>query len=258
MPADAAPLTRESTPDQSGAAPSSAWTAPQGIGMRTLSTPPRFSRWNCSAVGAACGTTPQKLAGSASAAAANAASHPARPRTRRHQAPDFPPDSPLHRRHRASSPSARPGCARPRRWRRCLIITAPIEIAARAAIAIRIGTSGEEEPLPEVDGLMGGPPPLEPAALPFDPLPWLPWPDPPLPAPPGLPPPGALGAEELPFDFQTTTTFAGRCRPSPARRAGGAGRLGLGVALPGRAAPTVPPVTDCGAFSYCTPDESSA
>jgi hypothetical protein len=34
----------------------------------------------------------------------------------------------------------------PWRWRRCLITTAPIEIAARAAIAIRIGTKGEEPP----------------------------------------------------------------------------------------------------------------
>jgi hypothetical protein len=33
----------------------------------------------------------------------------------------------------------------PRRWRRCLIITTATEIAARTAIAIRIGTSGEEE-----------------------------------------------------------------------------------------------------------------
>jgi len=35
----------------------------------------------------------------------------------------------------------------PPRWRRCLSITAPIDIAARTAIAIKIGTSGEE-PLP--------------------------------------------------------------------------------------------------------------
>ena len=34
----------------------------------------------------------------------------------------------------------------PPRCRRCLMTTAPIEIAARAAIAIRIGISGEEEP----------------------------------------------------------------------------------------------------------------
>ena len=32
----------------------------------------------------------------------------------------------------------------PRRWRRCLIITTATEIAARTAIAIRIGISGEE------------------------------------------------------------------------------------------------------------------
>jgi hypothetical protein len=34
----------------------------------------------------------------------------------------------------------------PGRWRFCLITTAPIEIAARTATAIRIGTSGEEPP----------------------------------------------------------------------------------------------------------------
>jgi hypothetical protein len=37
-----------------------------------------------------------------------------------------------------------------RRWRRCLYITAPIEIAASAAMPIKIGTSGEEPPPPEV------------------------------------------------------------------------------------------------------------
>jgi hypothetical protein len=31
-----------------------------------------------------------------------------------------------------------------RRWRRCLYVTTPTDIAARAAIPIRIGTSGEE------------------------------------------------------------------------------------------------------------------
>ena len=35
----------------------------------------------------------------------------------------------------------------PPRWRRCLIITTATEMAARTAIAIRIGTSGEELPL---------------------------------------------------------------------------------------------------------------
>ncbi|HEV7400567.1 MAG TPA: hypothetical protein VGN84_09905 [Solirubrobacterales bacterium] len=37
----------------------------------------------------------------------------------------------------------------PRRWRRCLYITAPTEIAARTAIATRIGINGEE--LPELE-----------------------------------------------------------------------------------------------------------
>lgn len=44
----------------------------------------------------------------------------------------------------------------PRPWRRCLITTAPIEIAAKAAIAIRIGTRGEEElPSSAVGALTG-------------------------------------------------------------------------------------------------------
>src|SRR6188768_868233 len=34
----------------------------------------------------------------------------------------------------------------PRRWRRCLAITTATEMAARTAIAIRIGTKGEELP----------------------------------------------------------------------------------------------------------------
>jgi len=38
-----------------------------------------------------------------------------------------------------NSPPEPPDC------RRCRITTAPIEIAAKAAIAIRIGTKGEEE-----------------------------------------------------------------------------------------------------------------
>src|SRR5680860_1140937 len=38
-----------------------------------LSAPPFFSRWNCSALGVNCGTTPQKLPGSASAGDAVAA-----------------------------------------------------------------------------------------------------------------------------------------------------------------------------------------
>lgn len=35
---------------------------------------------------------------------------------------------------------------RPPRWRRCRINTAPTEIAASTATAIRIGTKGEESP----------------------------------------------------------------------------------------------------------------
>ncbi len=70
-----------------------------------------------------------------------------------------------------------------------------MEIAARAAIAIRIGIKGEEEPSSEdVCELTGWPPARLPACCPLplpapavEPLPWLPWP---VPAPPpvlGLP-----------------------------------------------------------------------
>lgn len=69
-------------------------------------------------------------------------------------------------------------------WRLCLITTAPIEIAARAAIAIRIGTRGEEPPPSSVEALLTGlpfeRPPPSPALVP---LPWLPWPLPPFPVP---------------------------------------------------------------------------
>jgi hypothetical protein len=41
------------------------------------------------------------------------------------------------------------------RWRLALNITAAIEIAARAAIAIRIGTSGDEPPLSSWEALGG-------------------------------------------------------------------------------------------------------
>lgn len=83
-------------------------------------------------------------------------------------------------------------------WRRCLITTTPIEIAARTRIAIRIGIAGEEEPplsedFDSLPGLALAPVPVlfEPLALPpFDccwlapgePLPGLLWPAP-LPLP---------------------------------------------------------------------------
>lgn len=79
-------------------------------------------------------------------------------------------------------------------WRRCLITTAAIEIAARTAIAIRIGISGEESPLDEVGVAVDNPaegesdatavaPPSLPSACvsPEEPLAALPWP---LPVPP--------------------------------------------------------------------------
>ena len=86
-----------------------------------------------------------------------------------------------------------------RRWRRCLITTAPIEIAARAAIAIRIGTKGEDElsllavgvetvwfSLSEAVGCLAE-----------EPLPGLPWPLPPLlPEPEWLLPPDGLFDED--------------------------------------------------------------
>lgn len=70
----------------------------------------------------------------------------------------------------------------PPRWRRCLITTAPIEIAASAAITIRIGTRGEDEEssceevglatfcCSEIEAR---------GCLLAEPLPWLPWPEPP-------------------------------------------------------------------------------
>jgi hypothetical protein len=51
-------------------APRLGWAEVQSNGMRTLSTPPRLRRWNCSSLGTAWGTTPQKVAGTASAAEA--------------------------------------------------------------------------------------------------------------------------------------------------------------------------------------------
>ncbi|MFN8163284.1 MAG: hypothetical protein U0R26_05530 [Solirubrobacterales bacterium] len=79
-----------------------------------------------------------------------------------------------------------------RRWRRCLITTTPIEIAARAAIAIRIGTRGEEELPFEVEALAGCCSATVPAGCaPVVPLPGLPWP-----VPPSLPVVGLLLAPD--------------------------------------------------------------
>jgi hypothetical protein len=77
----------------------------------------------------------------------------------------------------------------PGRCRRCLITTAPIEIAASAASAIRIGTRGEEELLLGAEAFLTGWA-CEPVV---EPLPGLPWPVPP-PAPVlGLPLISAVG-----------------------------------------------------------------
>jgi hypothetical protein len=69
-------------------------------------------------------------------------------------------------------------------WRFCLSTTAPIEIAASAAIAIRIGIKGEEPP--SLEALLAAWPCVTPAE-PWPavaPLPGLPWPvPPPLPVP---------------------------------------------------------------------------
>ena len=62
----------ESVLDQSYPPRLVGWIEPQETGTRMLSTPPRFSRCSCSALGATCGTTPQKFAGSADAAEENA------------------------------------------------------------------------------------------------------------------------------------------------------------------------------------------
>ena len=112
----------------------------------------------------------------------------------------------------------------PRRWRRCLITTAAIEIAARTAIAIRIGTRGEDDepelfdaveeatgfsvPMAPFDGLalppeFACPPWLPPASVPVLGLPdpgedWFPDPLDPVPPPPPEPPlPAPGGALEL-------------------------------------------------------------
>ena len=69
IPAVAAPPTIASVPFQLKASRLTC-TAPHSIGTRMLSTPPCLRRWNCSAVGVACGATPQKLPGTAPALAA--------------------------------------------------------------------------------------------------------------------------------------------------------------------------------------------
>ena len=114
-----------------------------------LSTPPCFRRWNCSEVGVACGTTPQKFAGTAPAVAAVAPPVNTANARATANARDIHPHRAIPRlTHRVSSPSGRPErrarrASRRRRWR---IRTTAREIAARTAIAIRIGTSGEEPP----------------------------------------------------------------------------------------------------------------
>lgn len=85
----------------------------------------------------------------------------------------------------------------PWRWRRCLITT-PIEIAARTAIAIRIGTSGEELLLLACEA---GVPAFWPPCCTGVPDPWL-WLPPglPCPVPPPLPAPGTPPSfEDDPF-----------------------------------------------------------
>ena len=72
---------------------------------------PRFSRWNCSSVGVACGATPQKLAGTR--AGAGRGSGPGRRRpsaSAASQARALPLRAPARFAARASSPSARARC----------------------------------------------------------------------------------------------------------------------------------------------------
>ena len=113
-----------------------------------LSTPPAFRRWNCSALGVACGATPQKLRGHGAGASARGRGQRrrARDRDRRQSTRDSPLQAPAASAARASSAFGESGAAGAAPLATLAIITTPTEIAASARIAIRIGTSGEEPP----------------------------------------------------------------------------------------------------------------
>ena len=114
-----------------------------------LSTPPCFRRASSSEVGVACGTTPQNVPGTAPAVAAvappvNTANASATANARTFiPIGRFPGPRIGLARFRGDGSAGLAGVPPWRRWR---IRTTAREIAARTAIAIRIGTSGEEPP----------------------------------------------------------------------------------------------------------------
>lgn len=115
-----------------------------------LSTPPRFSHWNWSAVGVAWGETPQKLAGTADAVEANnaeastaTAKTAVQARTNRCRCLRF--GTAQLASGEAEDEPGLPGCLLERS-----ITTAP-EIAASTDTTIKIGTSGEDPPPSSVD-----------------------------------------------------------------------------------------------------------
>ena len=189
-------------------------TPPHSTGCGCFRRRRASSRWNCSPLGIACGTTPQNLAGSAwrsrrrpPGPASATAKTAVQARTRlpiRILAFDIG----------LSSPSARPGRRASPRWRRCRITTAPIEIAARTAIAIRIGTSGEESRRrrPVRGWLVLLRPAADPPGCALEPLPGLPWP-----APPSSP-----GTWPLPPPLPVPCRHRARLRTSPSRAGFGA------------------------------------
>jgi hypothetical protein len=147
----------------------------------------------------------------------------------------------------------------PEPWRRCLISTAPIEIAARIAITIRIGISGEEPPSPEPDVVeaTGSEPCSEPSEswAPLacwglvEPLPWLLWPVPPSPLVVGLPFADAPPDEDPDPEALALPEALGDPDP-PDGVAWVPPELCDGVA-------GLPPVGEGTAFSYWYPDESA-
>ena len=137
---------RVDVPDQSRAPPlCRLHAAPARSGCGRCRRRRASAVWNCSVARRRLRHHAQNLAGTRRAAAAKVASPSSGDRQRRRPGTRTPTEAHRLFRHRL----ARLGETwehRGARWRRCLITTAPIEIAARAAIAIRIGTRGEEPP----------------------------------------------------------------------------------------------------------------
>ena len=131
--------------DQSSGAASIGWTAPQAIGMRMLSTPPRLQPLELFGAGRRLRDDPPEVAGSACGGSGDRAEREQRPRPGRPSRHALPLPGASDLAHRVSSPSAR-------RARRAAPLAplpdhhGPSEIAASAGIAIRIGISGEEPP----------------------------------------------------------------------------------------------------------------